>query len=505
MRFMKILFLFLAGVAIYNLSFAFSLIENENFALNMDAYFRTDVVGFKNVVDLDSANSDDKSTYLGIDYSLGLGAEFKNSDTKLYLKLERNGPYDYSAPLFVHNTLMTSGGVIERFRNDELLPQVEEFWADMPILKEMRFKIGLYTYEVGNGFSLNGSYENYGFTLYREWEDRIWRFYYCRPDVVYKTHLGPRIRQDEEQGILYNHHVSNFFATDFDFKKENFRLQPYIGALVDYTSEEKRDNSFSAPVHRDILGTYGIAWQANKDKLSFNLELAHNFGKAKSTNPEYKDVYHTGYLVFSDVDYQLGKFTPSLEFLLCSGNKVTPEMAENEDATLTSGKNRAFSYYSPLNKNVGDSISGSNAAALPLVAMGCGYGLNYGVPRPVTFYAADFDNLIMPSVLLDYAVNDRISFGVYYYYLISFTRGVGTLNGEGKYLSRHLGQEIDIYLEYKLNNKTTLSILAGEFFPGKFYKEERDDASGSLFTPYVRGDGKADPAYQIEVSLEFNF
>jgi hypothetical protein len=49
-----------------------------------------------------------------------------------------------------------------------------------------------------------------------------------------------------------------------------------------------------------------------------------------------------------------------------------------------------------------------------------------------------------------------------------------------------------------------ISLLGGYFIPGKYYKEKRDDTP-SLFSPYVRGDGNTDSAYQIELSVEFNF
>ena len=39
----------------------------------------------------------------------------------------------------------------------------------------------------------------------------------------------------------------------------------------------------------------------------------------------------------------------------------------------------------------------------------------------------------------------------------------------------------------------------------RLYKEIRDDVDGSLFTPFIRGDGQADPAYQIEFSCEVAF
>jgi hypothetical protein len=68
-----------------------------------------------------------------------------------------------------------------------------------------------------------------------------------------------------------------------------------------------------------------------------------------------------------------------------------------------------------------------------------------------------------------------------------------------------LGKEIDLFLDYQLNGNVLISLAGGYFVPGKYYKEERDDKGGSLFSPYVRGDGKADNAYQIELSVELKY
>lgn len=486
-----------------NLCFGLSLLDTENFTLSMDTYLRTDLVSFKNVVDLDSHNRDDHSTYFGIDYSLGFKLDLKKQNQQYYLKLERNGPYDYSAPVFIHNTLISSGGRIEKYHDSQLLPQVEEFWADSALFDKFRIKAGLYIYEVGNGFSLNGSYENYGLTLYRETENMFWRVYYCRPDLVYKNHLGPRIDQEQEQGQKYEPNAANFFATDAKINLGNQVFWPYIGVLADYTSPEKRgDNLFSAPIKRDILGTFGTAWEFKGKDFSLKLEAAHNFGYAKSASSEYKDVQHTGYMFYSGLDYVMGKFNPSLQFLFCSGNKATLDMAN--DTTYTGGKNRAFSYYSPSNGNLGDTISSSNVEMLPIVAMGGGYGLNYGVPRPKTFSSGDFENLIMPSIGFDYDLCSKLKVGFYAYYLSAFNRPVGTLDTEAKFLSRELGYETDLFVDYQINSHMMISLLGGYFIPGKYYKEKRDDTP-SLFSPYVRGDGNADSAYQIELSVEFNF
>ncbi|MBN1913581.1 MAG: hypothetical protein JW788_04195 [Candidatus Omnitrophica bacterium] len=483
--------------------FAFILSETDNAIFSLDSYLRTDVTGFKNTVDLDSANKDDNSVFLGIDYSLGFRYEHKNSDLACYLRFERNGPGDYSAPLFAHNTLMTSGGVIEEYRDDELLPQIEECWLEAPLNDRLFFKTGLYTYEVGKGFSLNGSYENYGLTFAYVLEDLVLRIYYCRPDVVYKNHLGPRIRQDEEQEYKYEHNASNFFATDVKINMGKNTFWPYIGVLADHTSPDKRYDLFTSPVKRDILGTAGFSWDFAEDNWSWSLELARNFGYAESADADYKDITHTGYLIFAQTGYSFGRLTPSFELLVASGNKTPSDAAD--DTTLTSGKNRAFSSYSPLNMNLGDSISACNVDSRPVVAMGCGYGLQYGVPRPGTLATSDFDNLIMPILGLEYGLNDKLSLGLDVSFMRSFEKSVATLNGENIYLSRDLGREIDMFIDYQLNENTLVSFLGGYFFPGKYYKENRDDVSGSLFNPYVRGDGSSDYAYQLELSLEFKF
>ncbi|KPK97736.1 MAG: hypothetical protein AMJ95_07490 [Omnitrophica WOR_2 bacterium SM23_72] len=479
--------------------------ETEYFVLSLDTYLRLDSVTFKNTVDLDSSNKDDSTAYLGLDYSFGFNLESKDKEKRFFLKLERNGPCDYSAPLFVHNTLMTSAGPIDRYRNEYLLPQIEEFWMDIPLLRPVRLKIGLYTYEVGNGFSLHGCYENLGLTLFTESEGFSWRFHYSRPDLHNDVRLGPRIRQEQEQDFIYEPNAANFFALDCTFKKEESFLQPYIGALVDYTSAGKRDNYFTTPTNRDILGTVGMSWTLKQPAYSWSIEAARNFGEAKSASPEYKDVQHTGFLVFTQFESSMGNFTPYFAFLAASGNKVSLEQVENLEDTLTSSKNRAFSCYSPLNNNLDDSVCSSNADMLPIVAMGGGYGLNYGVPRPGTFAAADFDNLLMPQVGFDFKIQENLTLGVYGYYLSLFERPVGLLNGVARYLSRELGSEIDLFLDYQFNENTLISLLGGYFFPGRYYKELRSDTDGSLLSPFVRGDGEPDSAYQVEIAVEFTF
>ncbi|MDD5108388.1 MAG: hypothetical protein PHC29_02630 [Candidatus Omnitrophica bacterium] len=498
-------FVLILTLSFNSLVYSYELLNTDQLALSLDNYLRTDLVSFKNVVDLDSHNKDDYTLYLGIDYSFAFSGDFKESGNKFYLKLERNGPYDYSAPLFIHNTLINSGGRVEKYRNTELLPQVEEFWLDSKLADIFGVKAGLYIYEVGNGFSLNGNYENYGVTLYQQTQNIFWRLYYCRPDLVYKNRLGPPIEQEKEQGQKYEPNAANFFATDVKIVAGKQTFWPYLGMLADYTSNGKRDSLYAASVNRDLLGTFGTAWEYKDEDFTLKLEAAHNFGYAHSQDSAYKDIAHTGYMFYSGLDYTLGKFIPELQFLFCSGNKATPQDAENGETKYAGGKNRAFSYSSPTNLNLSDTISSSNVNMLPIVAMGGGYGLNYGVPRPKTFSSGDFENLIMPSVGFDYNFTEKLCVSLYGYYLRAFNRPVGTLNGQGKYLSRDLGAEADLFVDYKVNTHMTVGFLGGYFIPGAFYKERRDDVDGSLFSPFVRGDGHVNNAYQIECYAELKF
>jgi hypothetical protein len=484
---------------------AMSLGSTGNYHYSLSGYSRIDAVSMKNAVDLDSANSDDTSSYLGIDYSLGFKAESQNDGVSCFLKLERNGPWDYDAPVFVHNTLATSSGRVEAYRRDELLPGIEEYWFDAPLASSARCKAGLFTYAVGNEFSLNGAYENYGLLVYGKNPAALWRFYYCRPDLSYEYRLGPRIRQEEEQGQVYNHNAANFFASDITFCTKGFSLQPYVGLLADYTKPESRDSVFTTPVKRDLLGTIGYAAQVKQGNVSVKLEMARNFGEATSDDPLLENIEHTGYLVFSEARVEAGRCTPVLQCVLASGNEATVDMAAGQDETFSGSKNKAFSTYSPFNLNLGDSICGNNAEMRPVVAGGAGFGVQYGVPRPGTFAVSDFDNIVIPAIGIDMRLTDKGTLSVFGYYLRALERGVGTFDGEARKLSADLGREIDVFYDHRVSEKVLVSFLAGCFFPGDYYKEERDDASGSILSPFVRGSGDADVAYQVEVALECTF
>lgn len=493
------------------LCFSSVLLETEDFNLSIDTYLRNDVISFKNVVDLDSHNRDDHSTYFGIDYSFGFKLDLNKQNQEYYLKLERNGPYDYDAPLFVHNTLVVSGpSHIDPYKNDELLPQAEEFWFDLPVVNlPLRFKAGLFPYEVGKGFAQGtGTYENYGLNLYHPGDNFSWRFHYLRPDLVYRTRLGPKIRQERQEGIIYQHNAANYFAFDATFTSGTHKFQPFVSILLDRTSNSKRTNLFASPVHKETLGLVGLDYDKKIKDLSLGFELARNFGEAKSESVDFKDIQHKGYLIYTSAAYNIGKFIPHCQFLLTSGNEVTTDMVDNDvDGLFISGANKAFSIYSPLNTNFYDSL-GPVPDSLPLVFFGWGNGLSYGlgVNRPSTL-ADDgvTENMIMPSAGFDYNFTDKFSVTVDWWYLKANEKGVGTLGGFAKELSRNLGQEVDLSFYYDINKNINISLCAGYFAPGKYFKEERDDTAGSIFTPFVRGDGNANAAYQVELSAEFNF
>ncbi|MFA5356321.1 MAG: hypothetical protein WC301_02810 [Candidatus Omnitrophota bacterium] len=508
--FKRLVFLLAWILFLKGLSYGFSLLETDSTGLSLDLYLRNDLVSFDNVIDLDSHNQDDQTTYFGIDYSLGLKLDLKEKSQQYYLKLERNGPYDYDAPLFIHNTLMVSGpSHIDPYRNEELLPQAEEFWCDLPVGNtSLRFKAGLFPYEAGKGYAIgSGSYENYGFSFYRPDERFSWRFHYFRPDLVYKTRLGPKIQQEIDEGILYEPNSANYFSFDATIASGENKFQPFVGLLWDRTSAGKRANTFAAPVHKESLGVVGLDYDTKIKNLSLGFELARNFGKAQSQDPDFKDIEHKGYLLYANASYDIGKLSPHCQFLFSSGNKVTTDMVENGDEYFPGSSNRAFSVFSPANINLSDSHSPSLDSA-PLLFFGWGYGLSYGLgpERPSTHGDdAVLDNLIMPSAGFDYDFTDKFSVTVDYWYIRANERGVGMLGGVAKELSRDLGQEIDLSFYYDMTENISLSLCAGYFSPGRYFKEERDDTEGSLLTPFVRGDGNADGAYQIELSVEFNF
>ncbi len=482
------------------------IMEGDSYVLETTPYERTDLIMLENTVDLDTKIRDDRVQYIGIDYALALDLKFKNDGPQIYFKLERYGPYAYDAPAIIHNTLNTYTGKVSAYHGAELLPKAEEFWMDVPLSYKMplRVKGGLYAYTVGHGISLNGFYKNYGLEAYTESDTFTWRVYTCWPDYSNKQLLGPYIKQEKPQLIDYEHSKAYFVSTDVKISTEKMAVQPYVGLLMDF-SDGKRSNLFQTPTREDMLGTVGVSWDFKFDKLSFGVEWARNFGVANSSDPEFPDVVHTGYTVFADASYAIGDFVPHSYFSYASGNKVTEEMVANGDVRYPGSTNNAFSVYSPFNTYLADAIYPS-MTTMPLVATGNGYGISYGVRRAGTFGDPGcMDNLVFIGIGFDYAFIKQASLVFDWWYMSNVQQGIGVYNGIPKKISPDLGHEVDLAFNYTVNKNIKLKASSGIFFPGAAYREERTDTGGSLFTQFVRGDGKADPAYQLEMSVEFGF
>lgn len=466
----------------------------------------TDVIILDNNLDLDSSNRMDRVQYLGLIYSLGFGIRAKDDGPELFLLLERYGPYDYDAPLLINNKLQTYLGKVDPYTNAEYLPAIGEFWVDTPLYTTpFRARAGLYNYAVGHGAAVGGNFDNYGATLYAERDDFQWRFYYCVPNFNAKS-VGPRIKQEKEQLWAWEPTKANYFATDVivNFKPWG-TIQPYISILYD-TSDNKRVDYFATPTDDDLLGTVGCSIDLNFfDKLSIGLEAARNFGRAKSSVEGFDGVTHQGYMLYADAEYTAEGISPHVGFIYASGNKLTTDMIDNGDTLYPSTKNNAFSVYSPLNCNLADSIY-SDVELLPLIAMGNGNGLNYGIRRPDSFNdPAVIENLILVDAGFDLDITKKASLIFDWWYLSSAEKGIGVYNNVPKVISADLGHEFDFIFTYEVTEHITFLVYSGIFLPGAAYREERDDTAGSLFTPFVRGDGKADPAYQAEICLTVSY
>ena len=459
-----ILFLFLWLVGFSSGFAEIKLIEKDQYRFTFSPYARTSYFAFGNNLYLDSHRNDSFS-YMAFYYGLDFDLAFKDEGPEFFASFERNGPWYYDAPLWIDGALQTSVAPIERYKGTDWLPTLNEYWMDIPLpLGSLRFKGGLLNHSFGNGYAVGmGYYENYGLGFYSSNETFSYGVYYFKPDLSHKIILGPTIQQEREQEIDYQPNAANFFGADISWLLGSNRFQPYIGFLVDETSQDKRDNGFETPTSNDILGTLGVAWNCDLEKLSLSAELARNFGSAQSLDSGLKDVEHKGYLFFAGASYNLGKVVPNAKFFLASGNQVTLEDVENDLEKIPGGSNRAFSVLSPFNYNLADSVYPSSDVK-PFVAMGNGYGLNYGVDRPTTSLdTVMYENLIMPSFGLDVEVTEKLAISVSWWYMASMEKGVGQYEGSAKYLSRDLGHEIDLFIEYDLLEWLTLELDFGYF------------------------------------------
>lgn len=484
-----------------------TVIEGKNYVLEAGADARTDFIMQENNNDLDTKIRDDRVQYIAVYYSLPFDLRVKDGGPELFINFQRDAVYDYDAPVIINNTLNTYIGKFYAYHGAELLPKVKEYWADVPVApeEEIRFRAGLFKYEVGHGISINGSYQNYGLKLYSADRNFSWNLYACWPDISNKQLLGPYIKQEKPQLVDWEHSKAYLLAADTKVAiDEKFSVQPYVGVLMDF-SEGKRLNVFQTPTRDDILGTVGISGDFKFGALEVSAEWARNFGQANASQEGFSNVVHQGYAVYADVKYSIDTFVPYSRFIFASGNKLTTDMITNGDTLYPGNKNNAFSVYSPFNTYLADSIY-PGIATVPLLAMGNGYGMNYGVRRTGTFNdPAQIENLVLVNFGFEYGFMERAGLSFDWWYIANTQKGIGMYNNVPKVISPEIGNEIDFYFDYHATKNIKLRIGSGIFFPGAAYREERTDTNGSLFTPFVRGDGKADPAYQLELSAEITF
>lgn len=492
---LTVLFVILPSIALSETSYDLS----SDLKLSIENHLRISGNALGNNLDLDS-NKSDGVTYMGYTYDLKFNLQYKDLLTS-FIKLESNGPFDFDAPIISDKKIDTFFGEVDNYSIPEVIPRVEEYWVDSFVLNfPVKFKIGQYAYQVGNGFALSGYYENYGLSVYGTDEDFKWTAYYAKPDLVNKIILGPQVPQEKALDVEYDSNA-HFLSFDTIITWNEFSFQPYIGLLHDTTSSDNRVNSYPFPVNEDNLGTIGIDIDKDIDKLNFGFEVAKNFGKANIIG-ESSDIIHKGYMAYADVSYSFEKITPRSKLLVSSGNKMDAD--DVVSGQFTSRTNNAFSVYSPTNANLSDTIY--PAAYGPYLATGGGYALNYGIARPSIFGDAyQLNDLILPNVGTDIQITDKWSVSVDYWYLRSFEHATGTRDSRAITLSSDLGHELDFYGSYDLTENISFNLLTGIFFPGKYYHERRDDEDILGLAPAPRFDGGADIAYQIEFATEITF
>ena len=489
-----ILFLFTSPAmseTLYNLS--------SDWKLSLQNHTRVSGNFLGNNLDLNSDKSDGVA-FMGFAYDMKLTTEYKDIFSSFF-KLESNGPFDYDAPVLSDRKVNTISGQVDNYRFPEIIPRVEEYWVDTRVFSfPVKFKVGQYPYQVGNGYALGGYYENYGASIYSTSENFKWTVYYYKPDIVNKIVLGPQTPQEKDQGYAYDSNA-HFLSLDIMVQWNGFSFQPYVGMVRDTTPADHRDNIYPYPVNEDNLGTVGIDVNKDIDKLNIGIEVAKNFGSANVTGNN-SDIIHKGYMAHADVSYAFEKITPRSKMLISSGSKVDESDVLN--GRISSHSNNSFSVYSPANSNLFDTVYPS--AQGPYVATGAGYAINYGVLRPGAFGDPyQLNNLIMPNLGMGFSASDKWTISLDYWYLRSYERPIGALDNRAIKLSSDLGHEVDFSTDYKLTEHITLNFLAGVFIPGKYYREKRDDGDALGLVPSPRFDGDADPAYQFEFGTEITF
>lgn len=485
--------------------------KDNNWEAVLDGNLRLSYNHLSDVVTLGFDKKNDFQDYMGEQYSLGLDVKYKE-EYEGYIKFASYGAARYDAPILPNTPVHTIYGDVDRYDAYDVLPRLEEWWISSPLGPvPAKAKAGLFKYSVGSGLALGGYYENYGASLSGGTDDLAWTCHFAMPDVENKWYLGPRVEEERERfNVKYNSRAY-FFGGDVIAKVGDHSFQPYLGILLDRTPSAKRSSPYAAPVNTEYLGTYGGQAELNFGDLSISGESAANFGKAWSADPLYPSVDHQGWMFNVGASYPFfdGKVVPRGKFYYLSGNKFVGD--DISDGQIIKGVNREFSTYSPLNANLADTYYPAFDKG-PYVFAGMGNSLDQGILRANTFGDPyQMTNLITPNIGMDIKVTEKLTLNLDYWYLRSAEPGVGADYNDttGTYspytLPVDLGNELDLYGEYAVNKNITLSLLAGLFLPGDYYRKRRadDDAIGISAAP--RYDGSASNAWMIEAAVDYHF
>ncbi|MDD4013817.1 MAG: alginate export family protein, partial [Candidatus Omnitrophica bacterium] len=486
--------------------------ESSDWQMNMDGSLRLSFNSLGRVVTLDHDNKNDLQNYMGEQYSAGLGIKFRE-EYEAYIKFASFGPARYDAPVLPSRAVHTIFGDVGEYSRWELLPRLEEWWVSSPIVpgRTERARAGLFKYSVASGLALGGYYENYGVDVSAVYGDLEARLHFAVPDIENKWYLGPRVHEEKEIfGMKYNSNAW-FFAADADWKfAEGSNIQPYFGVLVDRTPASKRSGFYATPVDTEYLGTYGSAFRWEKEAFSLTFETAANFGKAWSIDPRMPDITHGGWMFTAGASYSLldERVKPRADFYYLSGNKFVGD--DITGGQIVKGHNREFSTYSPLNGNLSDSFYQAFEKG-PYVFAGMGNSLNNGILRPNSFgdpYV--MTNLIAPNLGLDMAITEKLEVSLDYWFLRSAEKAIGADYDpvSGVYspytLPSYMGNELDLYAEYKVNRYIVFSLLAGIFFPGDYFRKNRGDGDILGIAAAPRYDGGASNAWMLEAAVTYS-
>ncbi|MEK6647336.1 MAG: hypothetical protein AABY84_11765 [Candidatus Firestonebacteria bacterium] len=474
---------------------------------NFKTYFHSRISYnmISNTTDL-SSDSDDNAGYLSYLYDIGFYLKYAGS-TEFFLKMVRATRSNYDAPVSGSKIVVWPGSEFDKYTSTEsILPRITEYWLDVPILESSmntRFKAGLFSNILGNGF-VGGKYENYGFSFYNTSGKIKYNFHTEIADYNNKILLGPHIEQ--EKFFTYNDTNAYLVSADFRINMGHFNFEPYVSLLRDTTQNSSRESLIATPTDEDILGTAGMMGLINFDELTVDFEYAKNFGKAISASKSYPDVAHKGYLVYGNVSYSIyDMLIPKVGIIMASGNKITD--ADLDALKLTGDTNNAFSVFSPSNTNLFDTQYPKKSG--PFIATGSGHAINYGIPRPGTFSNANLlENLDAKYIGLSAVPISYLYFSLDYWFLKSMETYPGTnslSNGSKTEFSNNLGSELDLFGSIQIRSNISFNIIYAYWTPGDYYKELRNQYSGTGFTPLVRADGIADGISQFEIGVEFLF